>query len=247
MFTLEEFITQTNKATTSVDVFEVLKKTLASYGYDRVIYTMITDFPQLGLKAGHGIMRNYPEDWMNHYNEKNYYPTDPVPITAVKQRSLFLWKDIMEQAEWCSSAIKMMNESRDAHLFDGFCVPFHGPLGTIAGMGIASSTGHADMSADHKSLLTLYATQFHLAFSEREATKAIKVLPALTAREQEILSWAAEGKSDQDIADIMFISYATVRFHMNNAFRKLDANERTYAVVKAIRHGLIRPAVAVAV
>ena len=53
--------------------------------------------------------------------------------------------------------------------------------------------------------------------------------------------WAAEGKSDAVIAEIIGISHATIRFHMNNIFRKLQANERTLATVKAIRQGLILP------
>ncbi|MGA9267681.1 MAG: helix-turn-helix transcriptional regulator, partial [Rhodomicrobium sp.] len=56
-----------------------------------------------------------------------------------------------------------------------------------------------------------------------------------------ILLWAAEGKSDSVIAEILGVSHATIRFHMNNIFKKLDANERTLATVKAIRQGLILP------
>jgi len=55
------------------------------------------------------------------------------------------------------------------------------------------------------------------------------------------LLWVSEGKSDWTIAEIIGISHATVRFHMNNIFKKLDANERTLATVKAIRRGLIFP------
>jgi DNA-binding CsgD family transcriptional regulator len=55
------------------------------------------------------------------------------------------------------------------------------------------------------------------------------------------MSWAAEGKSDSVIAEILGVSHSTVRFHMNNVFKKLNANERTLATVKAIRHGLILP------
>ena len=53
--------------------------------------------------------------------------------------------------------------------------------------------------------------------------------------------WAAEGKSNSVIAEILGVSHATIRFHMNNIFKKLDANERTLATVKAIRQGLILP------
>ena len=63
----------------------------------------------------------------------------------------------------------------------------------------------------------------------------------LTNREKEILLWVAEGKSDSIIADIIGVSHAAIRFHLNNIFKKLDANERTLATVKAIRQGLILP------
>jgi DNA-binding CsgD family transcriptional regulator len=63
----------------------------------------------------------------------------------------------------------------------------------------------------------------------------------LSAREKEILLWAAEGKSDAVIAEIIGVTHATIRFHMNNIFKKLQANERTLATVKAIRLGLILP------
>ena len=40
-------------------------------------------------------------------------------------------------------------------------------------------------------------------------------------REEEILLWASEGKSDEDIADILTINVNTVRFHWKNIFEKL--------------------------
>ena len=64
----------------------------------------------------------------------------------------------------------------------------------------------------------------------------------LSAREKEILSWAAEGKTDDEISQILTISSNTVRFHWKNIFEKLDANGRIYAVTKAIRLDLISPA-----
>ena len=45
----------------------------------------------------------------------------------------------------------------------------------------------------------------------------------------------------QDIADIIGISYDTVRFHTKNLYKKLDVNERVFAVVKSLRLGLVTP------
>src|SRR5690606_15351769 len=120
-------------------------------------------------------------------------------------------------------------------------VPLYGANGELAGVGMASSSGGVEVDKDMLCTIRALAFQFHLAFTEKEAEQNELMNVHLTDREKEILLWAAEGKSDPVIADILNISYPTVRYHMNNVFRKLNANERTFAVVKAIRHGLILP------
>ncbi len=62
----------------------------------------------------------------------------------------------------------------------------------------------------------------------------------LTAREGEILDLIVEGKTNQQIADNLFIAESTVKFHINNIFGKLGAADRTQAVVIALKSGLAR-------
>ncbi len=45
----------------------------------------------------------------------------------------------------------------------------------------------------------------------------------LTDKEEQVLLWAADGKTDEDISDILCISVPTVRYRRNNIFNKLDA------------------------
>uniref|UniRef100_UPI0025DF53BB helix-turn-helix transcriptional regulator n=1 Tax=uncultured Phenylobacterium sp. TaxID=349273 RepID=UPI0025DF53BB len=56
----------------------------------------------------------------------------------------------------------------------------------------------------------------------------------LTARERDALSWVAEGKSDWEIAVILGLSETTVRFHVDNARRKLGAVNRAQAVARLL-------------
>jgi DNA-binding CsgD family transcriptional regulator len=68
-------------------------------------------------------------------------------------------------------------------------------------------------------------------------------LPAasrLSKREVECLTWAAMGKTDQEIGSILRRSRATVRFHIHNASCKLDAVNRSQTVFKAAQLGYIR-------
>jgi DNA-binding NarL/FixJ family response regulator len=61
----------------------------------------------------------------------------------------------------------------------------------------------------------------------------------LTGREREVLGLMAEGMSNKTIALRLEISEHTVKFHVNAILRKLGAQSRTEAVVRATRLGLI--------
>ena len=61
----------------------------------------------------------------------------------------------------------------------------------------------------------------------------------LTDREREILALMAEGLSNPDIAERLFVSRSTVKFHVSNILAKLSAESRTEAVAIAIQHGLV--------
>jgi DNA-binding NarL/FixJ family response regulator len=64
---------------------------------------------------------------------------------------------------------------------------------------------------------------------------------ALTAREREITVLVADGKSDAEIAEELFVSPLTVRTHVQRAKTKLGARDRAQLVVFAYRSGLARP------
>ncbi|MCP3738312.1 response regulator [Rossellomorea sp. BNER] len=61
----------------------------------------------------------------------------------------------------------------------------------------------------------------------------------LTNRELEILLLMAEGKTNQEIADELFIALKTVKTHVSNILGKLDVQDRTQAVIYAFKHDLV--------
>ncbi|TLS35952.1 response regulator [Pseudalkalibacillus caeni] len=62
----------------------------------------------------------------------------------------------------------------------------------------------------------------------------------LTNREMEILLLMAEGKSNQEIADELFIALKTVKVHVSNILSKLEVADRTQAVIYAFKHSLAK-------
>ncbi|MFC1870374.1 LuxR C-terminal-related transcriptional regulator [Chloroflexota bacterium] len=65
----------------------------------------------------------------------------------------------------------------------------------------------------------------------------------LSSRELEVLSHAAQGYMNKQIAYKLGVSEQTVKNHMTSILRKLDANDRTQAVVLALHYGWISPQV----
>lgn len=61
----------------------------------------------------------------------------------------------------------------------------------------------------------------------------------LTPRESEILQLLAQGMSVAEVASTLFISQSTAKTHMSKLYDKLDAGNRTQAVMAAVRLGLV--------
>lgn len=62
----------------------------------------------------------------------------------------------------------------------------------------------------------------------------------LTERERDVLQLMVLGSSTSALAEALQISEGTVKFHINHIFQKLGVNDRTQAVVTALRRGLVR-------
>lgn len=64
-------------------------------------------------------------------------------------------------------------------------------------------------------------------------------LHLLTRRECEVLQLLADGKSNRGIGEALFISEKTVKNHVSNILQKMNVNDRTQAVVEAIKNGWV--------
>ena len=86
----------------------------------------------------------------------------------------------------------------------------------------------------------LLAVHAHVAVSRIVAARSKPLpIPRLTPREKEVLQWAMGNKSAWSTGQILGLSENTVKFHMKNAMRKLEAGSRHDVLMRAISLGIL--------
>lgn len=73
---LTSYVEHTHTATDDAVLWETFKSFLLPYGFDSLIFCLMSDHPSIAQKATHGIITGYPDDWMKHYKASNYEPID---------------------------------------------------------------------------------------------------------------------------------------------------------------------------
>lgn len=75
--------------------------------------------------------------------------------------------------------------------------------------------------------------------AEKKEMEIRRPLHLLTRRECEVLQLLADGKSNRSVGEALFISEKTVKNHVSNILTKMNVNDRTQAVVVAIKNGWV--------
>ena len=74
----------------------------------------------------------------------------------------------------------------------------------------------------------------------RMTNRSFQLHEDLTNREREVLMLISQGKSNQEIADELFITLKTVKTHVSNILSKLEVDDRTQAAIYAFKHKLVK-------
>ncbi len=74
---------------------------------------------------------------------------------------------------------------------------------------------------------------------QRAGARAVVARPALSTRELEVLRLVAEGLSNREIGERLYVGEATVKTHLLHAFTKLEVADRTRAVTRAMELGVL--------
>ncbi|WBT39175.1 helix-turn-helix transcriptional regulator [Hyphomicrobium sp. DMF-1] len=184
------------------------------------------------------ILTTYTNEWVHQYVSKDYVKIDPVIQLGLRGIMPLDWKDLRDKNE---TTRNFFGESREFGLGrQGLTIPMRGAHGEIAMFSLNVDIPDRRWESEKRKLIrdfSVLAYHFHNRVLEQYGVHDEDV--KLSSKEIEVLKWSAQGKANQDIADILRISERTVRFHLECARAKLNTINTTQAVARAIRLGLI--------
>lgn len=182
---------------------------------------------------------SFPDDWIKEYINEGHFYHDPIKSYLQQNPGLDFcsWGEILGQVTNCK---EILFRARLEHhqLTEGITLVERQPQSARASY---FSFGGREIARDLRAISLL---RFLLPFMDlvfRNGSAEVAPTPPLSTREKDILSWAMYGKTNGAIADALHISERTVKFHVQNIMRKLNASNRAQAVAIALQAGAIMP------
>lgn len=186
---------------------------------------------------------NAPPGWVDHYLGECYTNYDPI-LNIPPDLTPIRWKERFSHAR-TSLEKRFVTEATAAGLGNGVSFSAMSHKHNLA--CIASVSGE-DLLANAVLLEMLHALAPHLQQAMIRITSLFPTPSAsvsLSTREHDIFGWMSHGKTNWEIATILNISERTVKFHVANIIRKLNANNRTHAIVLSLQQGGQQPSAAI--
>lgn len=206
------------------------------FGVDNVAYAGMNPINRSVM--GHV---TYDDDWKQHYAEREFHRIDPTLHSARRSIAPVDWSRLERDIDY----LTVFNDARDFGISDqGVTIPVRGPFGDVGGLSLTAGGSRAawtTLCRENIHLWQALAVHVHDLVIRSDSFSNLLRGPTLSSREREILQWTAEGKSQQDIGDILAISHRTVEVHLRSARHKLYALTTAQAVGRAISMGLIYP------
>ena len=183
------------------------------------------------------LRNNYLPAWQARYMEAGYLHVDPTVRHGRRTQVPLVWSnDVFAEVPefWSEAQSQGLRVGWAQSAFDGYGV---GVMLTLARSSDALTP--AELTNNQFKMRWLVSIA-HSACTRAFVPKVFDMPETpLTPRETEVLKWAADGKTSEQIGGILTISVDTVKFHMKNAVVKLKAANKTAAVARAAMTGML--------
>ena len=223
------------------DLWQFLTNWLNEYGFSRVIYgnTRFNSINSFGDPNDFMILTTLPTDYVKQFIEDRLFFSGPMLLWAkdnVGARSWSLLAEKLESRELTLTERKVLELNQKFGLTAGYTLSFGGASKRHkAAMGLAPEAGRDQSYVDaqwdiHGRKILAFCNLAHLKLMDLPFSSKDR---NMTSRQREVLEWVGEGKTTQDIAQILELTPATVEKHLRRAREVLNVDTTAQAVLKA--------------
>ncbi|MGV0959410.1 MAG: autoinducer binding domain-containing protein [Limnohabitans sp.] len=216
-------------------IFGSIERVAVKLGFEHVAYGFQAPYPVTQPKIT--LLNNYPGPWQEHYNRSGFLFTDPTVIHGRQSQAPLIWDD-----QAFASNPALWRDAQDHGIRAGWAqssLENSGAGSLLTLCRRSESITASELQAKEPQMRWLVQVA-HVSLSRAIMDKDAQMPAVLTPREREVLQWTADGKSAQDIADILVLSKSVVDFHLKNSIKKLDSPNKTAAVARAVLLGWLR-------
>lgn len=232
---VQDFIGSVESADSMSDLRGLIAPTSRALGFD---YFAIVHHIRFGHPTTDKVrLSNYPLEWLALLRQDNGFE-EPVLRAAERAGNGFRWSRLSELVQLTERQQKYMDRAVHHGLAEGFTVPNHIP-GEMFGSCHFAVRRRGDLpeeSLPAAQALGCFAFEAarRLLQIKREPSESYVVPAPLTDRQRDCLLFAAKGKSDTVIAQILNIRPRTVNEHIEAAKRRYSVATRTQLIVRAL-------------
>ena len=255
---LSETIQSIEDATTVLELRDRLQAAIENFGF--ACFSFV-DVGRPHLDEPYNLSTTNTK-WIEEYKSNGFVHIDPCVSFARRTNIAFKWSNLQmppRQGKRKLGAHILMEAAQDHGFKDGYVFPHHfvdyqGRLySTVNGLFWKDEAARMSFMVESEKryeidLILFYWTHRAIqiagdafrgksVFTDTSNDKSSGAF--LTDRERDVLSWAGRGLTVTDTSDILKIGEETVQTHIRHAMQKLGANNKTHAVSKAARLGLV--------
>lgn len=217
----------------------VLREVMTEFDIQHAAYCGVPPLEEMDTRSWI-VLATYPDTWIRHYQDADYFRVDPVILAA---RSTFVpidWRDLHSDDP---RAVKLFEEAREFGIAGhGLSFPIRGPDGDFAVFNVTADVSEGAWLALKERRLADWMALGHAIHQRLLDIDAIAMrggLRRLSPRERDILQLTAHGLTSDEVAAQFGISERVVRGYLQACRNKLNAQNSTHAVARAVKLGLV--------
>lgn len=235
---VDAFVRDLGVITSEVELAEALGEICDEMGFRYFALTHHLDIrraPQPAIR-----LDNYPPEWVRYFDDHKLGPSDPVHRGSHVTSVGFTWSQLPKLIQLTPRDRAIFERAGRNGIGEGFTVPAHVPGESNGSCSFATEAG-TPVPEDMLPLAQLVG-----AFSFEAARRLWRMREPdrrsdlrLTDRQRDCVIWAARGKTDWEIAQILGVSHETVIMHLKQARERYGVAKRTPLAIHALFDGSI--------